>query len=117
LNRPFLVSILTAPAVNVGAVMQKGKQEEIKHIKSTMFARTEKVLTVAAIHGYKVLVLGAWGCGVFRNNPQDVAKYFYYHLMENAKLNGVFEKIVFAVLDCSKDKAIINPFREIFQSI
>ena len=116
LNRPFLVSILTAPAVNAGAVMQKGKQEEIKYIKSTMFARTEKILSVAAIHGYKVLVLGAWGCGVFQNNPQDVAKYFYYHLME-AKLNGVFEKIVFAVLDSSKDKAIINPFREIFQPI
>ncbi len=116
-TEPLLVSILTVPAVNAGAVRQKGKQEEIERIESTMLARTEKLLSVAAIHRYNVLVLGAWGCGVFKNNPQDVAKYFHHHLMENPKLNGFFEKIVFPILDKSKDGDTINPFRAIFESI
>ena len=114
LDQPFLVSILTAPAVKVGEVREKGNQEELDRIESTMFARTEKLLSIAAIQGYKVLVLGAWGCGVFKNNPENVARYFYHHLVENPRLNCFFEKVVFAVLDRSKDGATINTFRAIF---
>ncbi|MCU0540740.1 MAG: TIGR02452 family protein [Oscillatoriaceae cyanobacterium Prado104] len=79
-----------------------------------MFDRTEKLLSVAAIHGYKVLILGAWGCGIFKNNPEDVARYFYHHLAENPQLNGFFDRVVFAILDNSKDRAIIKPFQAIF---
>ena len=115
LDKPFLVSILTAPAVKVGEVREKGNQEELDRIESTMFSRTEKLLSIAAIQGYKLLVLGAWGCGVFRNNPDNVARYFYHHLVENPQLNCFFEKVVFAVLDRSKDGATINTFRAIFE--
>lgn len=117
LNQPFLVSILTVPAVNAGAVRQKGKNSEINSIESKMLARTEKLLSVGAIHEYRVLVLGAWGCGVFKNNPQDVAGYFYHHLVENPNLNRFFEKVVFAVLDKSKDESTIAPFRSTFEKI
>lgn len=110
-----MVSIITVPAVNAGAVRQKGKQEEIGLIESTMLARTEKLLSVAVIHDYKVLVLGAWGCGVFQNNPQDVAKNFHHHLIGNYYFNGLFQKIVFAILDRTKHESIINPFRSIFE--
>jgi uncharacterized protein (TIGR02452 family) len=114
LDQPFLVSILTAPAVKTGEVREKGNQQEIDQIESTMFARMEKILSVAAIQGYKVLVLGAWGCGVFKNNPENVARYFYHHLVENPQLNCFFEKVAFAVLDRSRDGATINTFRAIF---
>ena len=114
LDKPFLVSILTVPAVNAGAVRQKGKKQEIKQIKSTMLRRTEKLLSVAAIHNYKVLILGAWGCGVFQNNPEDVARYFHYHLLENPQFSSLFEKVVFAILDKTKDESVINAFRKIF---
>ncbi len=117
LDKPFLVSILTAPAVKVGEVREKGNQEEIDRIESTMFARTEKLLSIAAIGGYKVLVLGAWGCGVFKNNPENVARYFYHHLVENPQLNCFFEKVAIAVLDNSIDGATINIFRSIFSGI
>ncbi|GET35512.1 TIGR02452 family protein [Microseira wollei] len=115
LDKPFLVSILTAPAVKAGEVREKGNQEEIDRIESIMFARTEKLLSIAAIQGDKVLVLGAWGCGVFKNNPENVARYFYHHLVENPQLNCFFEKVVFAVLDNSRDGATINSFRSIFE--
>jgi uncharacterized protein (TIGR02452 family) len=61
--------------------------------------------------------LGAWGCGVFKNNPQDVAGYFYHHLVENPNLNRFFEKVIFAVLDKSKDESTIAPFRSNFEKI
>jgi uncharacterized protein (TIGR02452 family) len=115
LDKPFLVSILTVPAVNAGAVRKNGKKQEINKIESTMLQRTEKLLSVAAVNDYKVLVLGAWGCGVFKNNPDDVARYFHYHLLENPKFSGLFEKVVFAVLDNTKDESVIDAFRERFE--
>ncbi len=115
LDKPFLISILTVPAVNAGAVRKNGKKQEINKIESTMLLRTEKLLSVAAVNDYKVLVLGAWGCGVFKNNPDDVAGYFHYHLVENQKFYGLFEKVVFAVLDNTKDESVIDAFRKRFE--
>lgn len=115
LNKPFLISILTVPAVNAGAVRKNGKKQEINRIESTMLQRTEKLLSVAAVNNYKVLVLGAWGCGVFKNNPDDVARYFHYHLVENPKFNGLFKKVVFAVLDNTRDESVIDAFKEKFE--
>ena len=34
------------------------------------------VLAVARDQGHRALVLGAWGCGVFRNDPAQVAAAF-----------------------------------------
>ncbi len=114
LDKPFLISILTVPAVNAGAVRKNGKKQEIKQIESTMLQRTEKLLSVAAVNDYKILVLGAWGCGVFKNNPHDVAGYFHHHLVDNKKFSGLFEKVVFAVLDNTKEGSIVDAFRKRF---
>jgi uncharacterized protein (TIGR02452 family) len=43
-----------------------------------------------------VLVLGAWGCGVFRNDPGLVAGVFADLL---ARSGGWFDEVVFAVYD------------------
>lgn len=117
LDKPFFISIVTAPAVNAGAVREKGKKQEIQQIEHTMLQRTEKLLSVAAVNNYRVLVLGAWGCGVFKNNPEDVARYFHYHLVENPLFHGLFTKIVFAVLDNTKNESIVNAFNKIFAPV
>jgi uncharacterized protein (TIGR02452 family) len=113
LDKPFPISILTTPAVRANAVVDPG---EIERVQQVMFDRTEKLLSIAAINDYKVLVLGAWGCGVFGNSPTQVAKDFYHHLVDNPLLNKYFTKVVFAVLDRSIDESVIMPFRKIFDS-
>ena len=61
-------------------------------------SRIHNVLRVASEHRIKVLVLGAWGCGVFRNDPKDVAGHFKHFLVgPHARFRDVFRKIVFAV--------------------
>lgn len=54
------------------------------------------MLAVAAMHGHRRLVLGAWGCGVFRNDPATVAEAFALALADAV---GWFDRITFAVLD------------------
>ncbi|MDJ1494665.1 TIGR02452 family protein [Cytophagaceae bacterium DM2B3-1] len=114
LDAPYTVSFITAPAVNAGVVMQRSNKDDQEAIPSVMLARTEKVLSLAMVHGYRALVLGAWGCGVFRNNPTDVAEYFRYHLMDNPVFQNVFEKILFAVWDRSEKETTIESFRKVF---
>jgi uncharacterized protein (TIGR02452 family) len=38
------------------------------------------------------------GCGAFQNPPSEVAR-IYKEVLEETEWNGVFEEIVFAVLD------------------
>ena len=52
------------------------------------------MLTCAAAKKADILVLGAFGCGAFQNDPEVVARAFKTALQEFPK---VFEQIEFAV--------------------
>ena len=112
LEAPYLVSFVTAPAVNAGVVRRR-KRENVARIEDVMRERMEKVLSLAVIHHHETLVLGAWGCGVFRNNPRDVARWFGDHLTGNGLFTRSFKKVVFAVLD-RRGGAVVRPFRNVF---
>ena len=57
------------------------------------------MLAVAAARGHDALVLGAWGCGVFKNDPRDVAAAFHELLIPpGAPFHGCFRRVTFAVI-------------------
>jgi uncharacterized protein (TIGR02452 family) len=97
LEEPFALSIITAPAPNAGAALQQGLRID-DEIQATLARRARKVLAVAAAHEHRVLVLGAWGCGVFRNDAAAVARTFAEALAAD-DLRGAFARVVFAVYD------------------
>ena len=112
LEAPYLVSFVTAPAVNVGVVRRRGT-ENVARIEGVMRGRIEKVLSLGVIHHHQTLVLGAWGCGVFRNDPRDMAQWFGDHLIGEGRFSTSFKKVVFAVLD-RRGGAVIRPFQSVF---
>jgi len=112
LEAPYLVSFVTAPAVNAGVVRRR-EPENVPRIENVMRGRMEKVLSLAVIHHHETLILGAWGCGVFQNNPRDVARWFGDHLTGNGLFSRAFKKVVFAVLD-RREGAVIRPFQSVF---
>ena len=79
-----------------------------------MAERIRSVLAVARQHGHKTLVLGAWGCGVFRNDPVDVAQWFAEALLADAQFMGAFARVVFAVLDFDEGAPTFQAFRHRF---
>lgn len=82
-------------------------------MRATLEARAGKVLAVAAAHGHPCLVLGAWGCGVFRNEPRDVAEVFARWL-EHERFKGAFKRVVFAVYDRGKGGPNLRAFEDRF---
>jgi uncharacterized protein (TIGR02452 family) len=109
LDEPRLVTFITSPAPNAGAAANN-RPEELPLIAEVLRRRSEYVLTLAASQGYRRLVLGAWGCGVFRNDPAVVAAAFVGHLRQGA-WSGRFERVVFSVLDTSPSRETLATFQ------
>ncbi|TYB50337.1 TIGR02452 family protein [Nonomuraea sp. PA05] len=109
---PYLVSFLTSPAPNAGQALRRDPDAGAR-IRQALDERAGRVLAVAAHHGARALVLGAWGCGVFRNDPRQVADAFHTHLAGD--FAGVFERVTFAVWDRNPESANRAAFEERFQ--
>ncbi|WP_181139699.1 TIGR02452 family protein [Streptomyces sp. Ru71] len=98
LQVPYRVGFLTAAAPNAGVVLRKAP-DRAAELPGALAVRAERVLETAAAHGYRRLVLGAWGCGVFRNDPARVAGAFRALLVPGGRFAHRFEHVVFGVLD------------------
>ena len=85
--------VLTCAAPNPGSALKfHPKFVTKKDCENAMRERIKFVLDVAAANKVDVLILGAFGCGAFRNEPEYVAKYFHEFLK-----NHHFEKVIFAI--------------------
>ena len=112
LEAPQFVDFITSPAPNAGAAADN-RPEELPLIPETFQRRSAYVLALAAAMGCDCLVLGAWGCGVFRNDPAVVAGAFRDWLSAEA-WQGRFRRIVFSVLDRSEEKETFKAFERAF---
>lgn len=113
LDTPYAAGFLTSPAPNAGAIRARTPQEAHR-IPAALAARAERVLEVAAVRGYRRLVLGAWGCGVFRNDPAEVAGAFRALLTGEGRFAGHFDQIVFGVLGCDDTSPTRVAFERVF---
>lgn len=109
LETPLQTGVITAPAVNTG-VVRKREPEKLDEIEPVMKRRISKVLRIALLHGHTSIVLGAWGCGVFGNDPDDIAQYFK-EVIEAEYLYS-FRQITFAVY--AQNDRFIRPFIQAF---
>ena len=96
LARPYRVAFLTAAAPNVSAMREP---EQLAEVPAILSRRAGKVLAIARRHGHRRIVLGAWGCGVFGNDPSTVAATFAALLLAGGPYADGFEQVVFAIMD------------------
>ncbi|MFH0520760.1 TIGR02452 family protein [Streptomyces sp. M41] len=113
LDEPYTAGFLTAAAPNAGVVRRTAPQREAE-LPHALAARAERVLETAAAHGYRRLVLGAWGCGVFRNDPAQVAGAFQKLLRPGGRFAGAFGHVVFGILDRASDSPVRAAFDRAF---
>jgi uncharacterized protein (TIGR02452 family) len=99
-----VVSVITAPAVNAG-VAKVSKQQ----VALLMEERMRRILEISKREKKEVLILGAFGCGVFKNEPAFVAQTFRKLL--DTQYRGVFDLVVFA---CYGPKENLHAFEKQF---
>jgi len=117
LEQSYLTSVLTSPAPNRHAIFNDednkmdDDQEEVMEIRieETLFKRMNQILSIMALHGHRTIILGAWGCGVFGNDPLLVAELF----KENLKKLPFFDRVAFPIYDRS-DSDVLRSFVQIF---
>ncbi|WP_328675936.1 TIGR02452 family protein [Streptomyces sp. NBC_00343] len=113
LDEPYTAGFLTAAAPNAGVVLRTAP-ERAAELPRAVVVRAERVLETAALHGYRRLVLGAWGCGVFRNDPAQVAGAFHALLGPGGRFAAAFEHVVFGVLDRTPGATVRDAFVRTF---
>ena len=94
-----LISVLTAPAPNSGAILQK-KPDAGLEIELAFRRRIAMVLALGVARGYRRLILGAWGCGAFQGDPELVANIFAGEL--SGRFRRAFQSVTFAILANSR---------------
>lgn len=108
----FFASIITAPAPNAGVFLSHQPENNLE-VLDALKRRAGMVLSVARDNNHRNLILGAWGCGVFRNDPEQVADVFGDWL-ESSSFQGCFDRVVFAVYHTAKNKETFTAFQQRF---
>lgn len=93
-DRIFLASVISAPAPNAGQVL---RHDEKADVEKCLRNRCGMILAVARDNKHRNLLLGAWGCGVFHNDPHMVADAFADWL--ESDFADAFDRVVFAIYD------------------
>lgn len=113
LDAVVLASVITCPAPNASALHKQGRFDA-GEVERVLRRRAELVLAIARHHAIDHLVLGAWGAGVFRNDPAVVADAFQQLLA--GEYRGAFAEVVFAVLGDRESSANHRAFADAFAS-
>ena len=103
-----MVDVITCAAPNLGGYRGTIGSEDLYHIH---LSRGRKILSAAAANGAEVLVLGAFGCGAFGNDPFIVSKAYSELLSE---FSGYFRHVSFAVFCSNTESSNYVAFEEEF---
>lgn len=98
-NEWFQVDVITCAAPYIA----KRKYTNKAALKELFKGRIKNIFEAAIDNDVEVIILGAFGCGAFKNPPRLVAKAFHEVIDEN-DYSGYFKKIVFAI-KCNNAKS------------
>jgi len=95
--KPFELSMIACPGLKkpklINNKLTENDEELLKNKIRTIFK-------IAIKYGHNYLILGALGCGAWKNPPEEVARIFTEIIKE---FDGVFEEIIFPIIDNHKN--------------
>ena len=106
LDNPVSLSFITVAGMNRPDLTAEGMIADyhVEPIKN----KIRTIFRIGLAHGHDSLVLGALGCGAFRNPPRHVARLFH-ELMDELEFKNKYRRIVFAILDDHNAHQSHNP--------
>ncbi|MCW4126853.1 TIGR02452 family protein [Prevotella copri] len=96
LDNPYYMSFVAVPAINHPLQDENGNmgKRDAEITKNKM--RT--ILRIGLLHGHDSIVLGAFGCGAFRNPPRSIARLFH-EVIDETEFKNKYKLIAFAILE------------------
>ncbi|KAF8534388.1 hypothetical protein BDD12DRAFT_756583, partial [Trichophaea hybrida] len=115
-REPEVVSVFSVAALDLRGIIKddEAKTYANNEHREIMKDKIRLILRVAARRKQRRLVLGALGCGVFKNPPEQVANMFLEVFQEQEFYGGWWREIKFAIL-CDKNKLDRN--YEVFYNV
>ena len=110
LEESVVVAVMTCAAPNIRDGIADMTQQQYEDM---VYSRIMRMLLVAASRGYNNLVLGAWGCGAFGNDPKIMSDLFKKAARET---DGLFETMEFAIVRNDEKPENYNEFSRNFKS-
>lgn len=114
LNQPYHVDFITSAAPNRGAIA-RNEAHNLPQIGEIIPQRIAHFLAIAAEQNCDALILGAWGCGVFGNDPQQIADAFAEILQQQGYAH-YFKHICFSIPYSAKAPMNFQAFAERFST-
>lgn len=106
LVEPFKIAVVSVAGMNRPDLTPDGLIAEwhVEPIKN----KIRTIFRIALINGHDAIVLGALGCGAFRNPPRHVARLFH-EVIEEKEFKNKFKSLYFAILDDHNSHQAHNP--------
>ena len=106
LENYFTVSFIAVPGVNRPDLDEKGRlvPECVEAVKN----KIRTIFRIGLIHGHDSLVLGALGCGAFKNPPAHIAELFH-EVMNEKEFKNKYRLLYFAILEDHNSGRAHNP--------
>ena len=100
------MSFIAVAGINRPALESRERIEP--ELKEPIKNKIRTIFRIGLLHGHDSLVLGALGCGAFRNPPSHIAKLFH-EVMEEPEFKNKYRILLFAILDDHNAKLKHNP--------
>ena len=118
LPQPWKVNMIAVAGMNRPALeYTKDEPRVASYLVPGVKNKMRTIFRIARENNQEVLVLGALGCGAFRNPPEHTAELFR-EVMEEPEFRGTFRHICFAIKEDhnSRGKGNYAPFAKEFQN-
>lgn len=109
-NNDFKCDVITCAAPNLGPALRYKWTDALNRNHDVLRSRLEFVLRAAADNNVDTLILGAFGCGVFKQDATEVCNLF----LDLLDVYPYFNKVIFAIPG-NDENGNYNKFKKVFQ--
>ena len=118
MEEPYDVAVVTCAALNLGGKYPIKLTPDGHMPQRAVDITRNKIRTVFRIgltYGHDALVLGAFGCGAFKNPPAEIARLFH-EVMEEPEFKDKYRLITFSIIDVhNSNNANLAAFKKEFE--
>lgn len=107
------VDVFASAAFNCNPRLPVDRPQSETAYKSVTKEKMRVMFRAAIVNGNDSLLLSAFGCGAFQNDP-DVIAHLYSEVLSEPEFKGQFKKVTFAIIGMGGSNQNLKAFKKVF---